>query len=144
MADDTNNILGVNPEPQPQSPVHQIDLRLTRARKLSHRYSDGYKMANILVSLGGVVKVLGFIVGGIALLVGLIGAAAAGERSGIGGLGIFFIAILYGAGIAFFLFVQGTVVAGIGELIRSVCDGAVFNAPFLDDEDRASILALDE
>jgi hypothetical protein len=145
MADDTNSFLGIGPAQPPSSSPQHDDIRWRRANKLTNRYRDSYRVASLLVRLGGIIKVIGFVLGGIALLVGLIGGIATGsDREAAAGLGIFLLAILYGAIIVFALYVYGVVIAGIGQLLQAVCDAAVYNTPFLDDENRAAMLSLDE
>lgn len=145
MADDVNDALGI-PSQEPAAPAGQAgSLRVRRAGKLAHRYKTSYELASLLVKLGHAVRIIGFVLGGIAVICGLIAAIAqATDNEAAAGLGIFLMVLLYTAVIVFLMFIYGTVVAGIGQLIEAVSDGAVFNSPFLDDDERAKILSLDD
>lgn len=145
MADDVNQALGI-PSEQPASPLGQTgSLRVRRAGKLALRYKTSYELAGVLVKLGQAIRVIGFVLGGIAAICGLIAAIVqASDNEATSGLGIFLMVLLYTAIMVFLTYIYGTVIAGIGQLIQAVSDGAVFNAPFLDDDERAKILSLDE
>ena len=144
MSDDLNNVLGLDNSGAAAPAAPQGDLRWGRAHKLSQRYVEGYKASDLLVSLGGVIKIIGYVIGGIAVLIGIIGFIVAASSYNPGsGLGIALVAILYGAIIVFFMFVYGALIAAIGHLNRSAQDSAVNNSPFLTDDERASILSLD-
>jgi len=120
------------------------DKRHGRALKLEDRYRDGYRVGDALVSLGGVIKIIGYVLGGIALVVGLVLFFVAATRSEFGsGLGAGVIALFYAVLIVFFFFVYGSLIAGIGQIVHGVLDTALFQAPFLTDDERASLLGLD-
>lgn len=142
MADDMNEALGI-PAPQPAVPIGSIQFR--RAAKLAHRYKGSYDLAELLGKLGRAIQIIGFILGGLAVIGGLIAAIEqASENEPTSGLGIFFLVALYAAIIVFLLYVYGAVAQGIGKLILATCDGAVYNSTFLSDDERASILSLDD
>jgi hypothetical protein len=144
MSDDLGNILGTeSPEPA-TPPTPHADVRWGRANKLSQRYSDGYLASDVLVRLGGIVKVIGYVLGGIAVVGGFIASIVSSSHDeAAGGIGIFLLTLLYGAIIVFGHFVIGSVVAAFGQLIRAMLDSAVNSAPFLTDDERASILSID-
>jgi hypothetical protein len=125
--------------------VHGTDeVRHGRALKLADRYRDGYRVGDALVSLGGVVKIFGYVLGAIAVIVAVVLfflAAANGEIAR--GLGVSVVALFYAAIIVFFFFVYGSLISAVGQIVHGVLDGAVFNAPFLTDDERASLLGLD-
>lgn len=144
MSDDPGN-MPVTETPGfavPSAP--QRDIRRGRAQKLAARYLDGYRVADILVGLGNACKIIGYVLGGIAVLAGIIAlvVAAAGDRVG-SGAGFFGAALLYCLLIVFGWYVMGSLVAAAGELIRATLDGAVNTATLLTDDERASILSLD-
>ncbi len=148
MSDDLGNILGIEdsasaaPAAPPATPL--ADLRWGRAHKLSERYLGGYQATEILVRLGGACKIIGYVLGAIAVLVGFIALiVAATDNEAASGMGVALLAILYGAIIVFYMFVLGTVVAALGQLLQATQDGAVNNSPFLTDDERAPILSLD-
>jgi hypothetical protein len=144
MSDDLGNILGTEyPEPVPPA-APLADVRWGRANKLSQRYSDGYLASDVLVRLGGIVKVIGYVLGGLAVVGGFIAFIVASSQNEAGsGIGIFLLILLYGAIIVFGHFVIGSIVAAFGQLIRATLDSAVNSAPFLTDDERASILSID-
>jgi hypothetical protein len=113
--------------------------------KLARRYKDSYGLADLLGKLGRAIQIVGFVLGGLAVVGGLIAAIAqTSENEAASGLGIFLMVVLYAAVFVFLLYVYGAMVAGIGQLIQAACDAAVYNAPFLDDDERAQMLSLDE
>ena len=147
MIDDANDALGVPPA-QPTSTANLFADRMAqRAGKLARRYKAGYDLANLLVRLGNAIKIIAFFLGALALLGGVVAAIAvsAENQADIGHFILISLLVpLYSAVIWFILFVYATVIAGIGQVLQAVCDGAIYNSPFLSDEDRAGMLLLDQ
>jgi hypothetical protein len=144
MADDLGSIPGTNNPVPAFAAAPSYDYRLGRARKLALRYQNGFQTSETLVSLGGVIKIIGWVLGGIAALVAVIGFIVAVANSNPGsGLGIAVAALIYGVIIVFGAYVYGSMIAGIGHGVQATQDTAVNNSPFLTDDERASILSLD-
>lgn len=141
MAEETNDLSGETQQAGPATqPGHA---RSGWARKLGDRYSDGYRIGQQLVVLGGIVKIIGYVLAGIAVLIGVVVfIVSLADGAPMRGIGVSLLALLYGAIIVFGWYVGGTVVTGIGQLILASFDGAVFNAPCLNDDERATILSL--
>ena len=144
MEDDLGNIPSTS-NPVPASfATPAYNSRMGRARKLSLRYQAGFETSATLVSLGGVIKIIGWVLGGIAVLVAVIGFIVAVANNNPGsGLGIALAALIYGVIIVFAAYVYGSMIAGIGHGVQATQDTAVNNSPFLTDDERASILSLD-
>lgn len=108
------------------------------------RYKDAYIHANMVNSLGGVVKVIALILGGILAVGGFIscaGSSASSFSSGLGALGggVIFI---FGALIGIMGFAFGVLVQSAGQQLKAHLDCAVNDSPFLNDEQRALVMSL--
>jgi hypothetical protein len=137
MSDDLGNILGT-------SAAQSTDANWGRSQKLAYRYVDGYKSASTLVSLGNIIKIIGYVIAALIVLGGFIAFIVAASNSSPGsGIGVFLLCLLYAALVVFGAFVYGSVITAIGHLLCAVQDGAVNNSPLITDNERASILSLD-
>lgn len=112
------------------------------------RYKDAYAVANIANGFGKLTKTLGIIVAGLIILAGLIFAAyAAGSSSnsfGIdtspgpgAGLMMFFVFSFWGVFWGAIVYLLGVVLSALGQNLMASLDTAVYNSPFLTDEQKA-------
>jgi hypothetical protein len=110
---------------------------------IASRYVNGYKSSSSLVSLGDIVKIIGYVLGGLVVLGGFIALIVAAIHDSPGsGIGIFLLCLLYAVLIVFGTFVYGSVIAAIGHLVSAAQDVAVNTSPLIGDDERASILTL--
>ena len=92
-----------------------------------NRYRDAYRVAASLVWIGDAIKILGFVVAGLGVLVGV--TQLEGEMR----LGSILLSML--AGLMFW--VWGGLIAARGQVLQATLDNAVHSSPFLTNEQRA-------
>lgn len=104
------------------------------AAAVMKRYKDALGIADTVVSLGDTLKVLGFIIGGLIALRGLVVLNDSG----------FAATIWIGSGVAAMLqlYILGSVVASLGQINRACLDIAVNSSPFLDEDLKSRTLQL--
>jgi hypothetical protein len=84
---------------------------------------------------GDIVKVVGIVFGVLVALLGFLVAANTSAAFGFAGLA-------FGAGVAIPLYVLGTLLSAVGQLLKATLDTAVHTSPFLDDQQKASAMSL--
>ena len=112
------------------------------SQKLMNRYKDGYRVAGVIVGVGGFVKALGIALG---VLGGLLGAAisyALLRFNSDSGTAALFGGIVIGGMLWLIPFVLGTLVSAQGQILKANLDEAVNTSPFLNDGQRAEIMRL--
>jgi hypothetical protein len=99
------------------------------------RYRDAYGVGATLAGLGGFIKAVGAILGGLLL----VGALAAGDRLGGAAVlgGTFFAAV-----VGILCWVSGVIVAAQGQILLATLDTAVSSSRFLTDPERADAMGL--
>jgi hypothetical protein len=103
------------------------------------RYKDAYIVARATSGLGGTIKVLGWIFGGIVAIAGwAIGLQSDGAPNQL----IMYGGLILGAIIAIPLWVLGILITAQGEIIKAALDEAVHTSPFLNNDQRASVMSL--
>jgi hypothetical protein len=109
------------------------------AAKVMKRYNDAYLVARATSGIGGTIKVLGWVFGGIVALLGF-----ANAKHGYGPPDPLFQfgGIVLGLVIALPLWVLGILIAAQGEILKADLDDAVNTSPFLDNDQRASVMSL--
>ena len=114
----------------------------THAGTMIRRYRDAYRVANTIITIGGAIKVIGFVLAILIAVVSLVGGAAIRQQSG----GAAFISILTGAifgGIVGLLFwLMGVVVSAQGQLLFACLDTAVNGSPFISDDEKAEVMTF--
>ena len=110
----------------------------TVAERAAERYRNAYTVARATDGIGSVIKFIGIALGIIVALVGFI--IGSGNR----GSGIFVIGgLLLAAVIGIPLYVLGVLVSAHGQVLKANLDEAVHTSPFLTDQQRASVMSLD-
>ena len=99
---------------------------------LLKRYRDAYSVAGVILGFGKLIKAVGLIVAGLAILIGL------AKESPIIFLGSLFFAVLIG-GIFYLL---GVIVSAQGQILKASLDTAVNTSPFLLNAHRTDIMSL--
>jgi hypothetical protein len=101
------------------------------------RYTSAYRVAKAITGIGDAIRIVGYGVGALVFLLGLIGSSS----SLLGGTSIVF-GLVTGGLIAGGAFILGTVVAAQGQILKATLDTAVNSCPFLQNEERAEIMSL--
>jgi hypothetical protein len=122
----------------------------TQRNSISGRYADAYLKANFQTKLGGSVKTLSLIVGGIVAGLALLYALTQlipqpgmfGASANIIGVAFGFFAAIIGAAMGGMGWILGTLISSQGQLLKATLDSAVNSSPFLDDSERARMMSL--
>jgi len=127
---DVNENLGIKNDLTPKTQALPSSRTLTtfEADSVLGRYRDGYRLARWMVRGGTIVGVLGMIA---ACFGGLLLAKVAPG-----------VAIYLGGFSAFLVFLLGTAISGLGQLVMSSLDTAVNTSPFISDTNKARIMSL--
>jgi hypothetical protein len=137
MSNDLGNILGT-------SAAQSTNANWSRTQNLAYRYVDGYKSSSTLVSLGNIIKIIGYVIAALIVVGGFIAFIVAASNNSPGsGFGVFLLCLLYAGLVVLGAYVYGSVIAAIGHILRAAQDGAVNNSPLITNDERASILSLD-
>lgn len=135
-------------EPTPSPPVYQsrdgspISETLITAAK--RRYKDAYHYARFIDTVGRVIKAVGFVGGGIAILIGFVAAAEAQRRSSFGpdAGGVMILAVAVAISIVLTMWLWGMLWRAAGQFLKASLDGAVQGSPFLSDLEKAEVMSL--
>jgi hypothetical protein len=141
MASGIDDLLGTTPPTQRNTNL-SADRTDTQTVKLFTRYKDAYRVADIVVGVGSTLKRIGYVLGGIVVLLAYWGI------SGSNGSGFGFEAALVITGLiaGFFLaalfYILGTLISAVGQMHRATIDTAVNTSPHLSNVDRAIIMGI--
>jgi hypothetical protein len=108
------------------------------------RYSEGYQYARTINGLGILIQVVACIVGVILMLAGL----SAYSRTEAGGLlagesqAVAMLLILIGALIGAIGYIHGVIVRASGQFLKAHFDCAIFQSPFLTNDQRIAAMQL--
>lgn len=106
--------------------------------KVVKRYTDAYRVASAIITLGSIAKTLGIVFG---LLIGVGGVFVAMNSGGRDSSGVAAIAVA-----AIFLIlifgIIGIVISSVGQLLRATLDTAVHSSPFLGESEKARAMGL--
>jgi hypothetical protein len=151
MSDDLDSILGTNPHQQPASPspsspqapsVGSAGSGVSKqVSALMKRYRDAYLVARATVSIGTTIKAIGFILG---ILIALGGILLGSNMRGDTGFAAMVLAILIGGFVLLQFYIFGVLVSAQGQTLKASLDSAVNNSPFLENEQRAKVMSLPE
>jgi ribosomal protein L37E len=97
------------------------------------KYRDAYIVAGTIVVFGTAVKVIGLVLGVIAVVVSLGAADDLGWFAPVGGL-------VLGALVGTIFYILGVFISAQGQILRATLDTAVNTSPFLGNEQRIGIL----
>ena len=99
------------------------------------RYNDAYLTERIITRIGGVVKIIGIAFGILIILIGIIASTELG-------FGAFISGFVVGSINGIITYVIGVLICALGQILRANLDTAVHTSPFLDDEQRLSIMRI--
>jgi hypothetical protein len=108
------------------------DARPVKKQGLENRYRDAYSLASILLRIGGFVKVVGIVLGGLLALSSL--------TSGIGVL--VFGGLLIAVTVGLLVFVFGLLLSAQGQILRANLDSAVNSFPTLAESEKRRMMGL--
>lgn len=102
------------------------------------RYHDAYLVARVTDGIGGVVKIVGFIIGAAIAFAGFkMGSTNDENNSLIVG------SIILAAVITVPFYVLGVLVSTLAQSLKALLDAAVHTSPFLTDADKASVMSIE-
>ena len=139
-------MLTISPNPEPSGgPFIQPSPTSAIAR-----YTDAYRVARVLTTIGTVIKVLSMAIGGLiitaSLISGFVSATSPptlfGPTASLLGLGTSFFGAIFGFLIGTIGIIVGVMISAQGQLVLAALDGAVNTSPFLSIEDKARMMSL--
>lgn len=149
---------GIDFKRESVAPAEAIRSHVANPSAVMKRYKDAYTVANIANGFGKLAKTLGIIVAALIIFGGLIFAAyAAGSSSGStpynpygmntapgagAGLMIFFVFGFWGVFWGAIFYLIGVFLSALGQNLMASLDTAVYNSPFLTDEQKAYAMGV--
>jgi hypothetical protein len=123
-------------------PTLESDEEETQVDVLSRRYTDAYRVANGIVAWGNLVKVLGFILGTLIVIVTIALQAKVTLPQGSQ-----FPFVIVGGAVSGFSTViafwsAGVLISAQGKMMGTIVDTAVNTCPILNNDERAEIMEL--
>lgn len=119
------------------SPVASGTVSSTVPDRAINRYRDAYLVARATVTIGSAVKAAGILFGILIALIGIVmGADSRGNPM------LIVAGLLLGVIVAIPFYVLGILVAANGQILKANLDGAVHSSPFLNDQQKASVMSL--
>ncbi len=108
------------------------------------RYEDAYRVGRAIVSIGSVIKIVGFLLAVAMLVLGLVAGTGGTAITGSGRVAVasLITAVLAASVVGLLFWLLGVAVSGLGQVLLASLDAAVNTSPFLSDEHRAFIMAL--
>jgi len=110
-------------------------------QKLTHRYTDAYRVAKLVVAFGTILKWIGWVGAGLVWVLALaskfdiIYVVRIGDSP-------FALSMIGGAVWWELYFVPGMLASGLGQVLKATVDMSVNTSPFLDSSQRAQIMSL--
>jgi hypothetical protein len=117
------------------SPANRDAMALTR------RYKDAYRVANVVVGAGNLIKGIGIVV---AIIIALGSFALGTQANGDTGMAIMVAGVAFAVVVGLMLFIGGVLTAAQGQVLQASLDSAVNSSPFLNNDHRKDILALSQ
>jgi hypothetical protein len=108
---------------------------ITTVKTLEQRYHDGYLVANGIVLIGTIVKILSLFFGAIIIIVTATNSQTIGNQ-------VLFVGIITGVAIALFGFVVGVLISAQGQIMQSMIDTAVNTSPLIDAAEKARLIGI--
>ncbi len=137
----------------PTKPVPVLDAAVDqvseRIGSVLGRYTDAYRIARFLVTLGTVIKVIGFLLGALIAFTFISFAASVssgnlrGQRTDGVDAVILIVGLLWGAVVFTVFFIAGVIISAQGQILKANVDAAVHTSPFVNDDQKAQIMSLD-
>jgi hypothetical protein len=113
-----------------------------RAKRLTGRYMDGFRLGRAIVGMGTLIKTIGGFAG---LSISILAALGASEYARVGSQQMPLVvggAIVLGFVVWLPFWILGVVVAAQGQILKAVLDTAVNSSPFLSNDEKAKIMSL--
>jgi|SRR5215216_2776219 len=117
------------------SPANRDAMALTR------RYKDAYRVANVVVGAGNLIKGIGLVV---AIIIALGSFGLGTQANGDTGMAIMVAGVAFAVVVGLMFFIGGVLTATQGQVLQASLDSAVNSSPFLNNEHRQDILALSQ
>lgn len=108
---------------------------------IASRYTDAYRVAFATVTIGGTIKVLAIVAGGLALIIPMMGVSSVLASGGSGNAAALLVALVAALAVGVPLYALGILVTAHGQVLKATLDTAVNTSPLLDNEQKAGIIA---
>lgn len=123
-------------------PTLAPDAEETQVDVLTRRYTDAYRVANGIVAWGNFVKVLGFILGTLLIIVS-VALQAEVPSSPEFNFPVFIVGgAVSGVSTVVVFWSVGVLISAQGQIMGTIVDTAVNTCPILDNDERAEIMEL--
>jgi len=132
--------------PHVDAAAYRADQRIGR---VLDRYTDAYRIARFLVTLGTLIKIVGAIFGALIAFTfisfaGYVSTAnLRGQQTDGAEAAIYLVAFLWGGAVFIVFFIAGVIISAQGQILKANLDAAVHTSPFVNDDEKAQIMSLD-
>lgn len=126
-----------------------VDQTNVRTGRVLDRYTDAYRIARFLVTLGTLIKIVGGLLGVLIAFTffsfGAFVSSANMRRPPNDGaeVALLVVGLLWGAAVFTVFFIAGVMISAQGQILKANLDAAVHTSPFVDDDQKAQIMSLD-
>ena len=110
------------------------------ASALASRYRDAYGVASATVAIGGTLKVLAIVAGGLALIIPMMGVSSVLASGGSGNATALLVALVTALAVGVPLYALGILVTAHGQVLKATLDTAINTSPLLDNGQKAKII----
>lgn len=108
---------------------------------LTRRYTDAYAVSRTVINLGSWVKVLGYVIGGVIALLGLVSVGQSPSQSSAGVIAMLS-GFFSGAITAASFFAAGVLLSALGQILAATLDTAVNTSPLLSQDEMRQIMSV--
>jgi hypothetical protein len=107
---------------------------------LTRRYADAYVVSRTIVALGNTIKTIGYVIGGLIAISGLL--AATQTQSSVAVLAVIS-GLLTGAFVGVTFVVAGILLSAQGQILAATLDTAVNTSAFLSADEMRQVMSID-
>ena len=126
-----------SPQQETQA-TNETNSALKAYGQLSSRYHDIYQIADGMVRLGKIIKIVAVVVAVTGVIAAIVIASNGGFGSDFASPAVVVVGLCAGVGI----FCLGILIGACGELLRALVDTSVNTSPLITDSEKATIIGL--
>jgi len=129
---------GVQSPQQATQVINETNFSLNAYGQLSSRYHDIYRIADGMVRLGKIIKIVAVVVAVTGVIAAIVIASNGGFGSDFASPAVAVVGLCAAVGI----FCLGILIGACGELLRALVDTSVNTSPLITDSEKATIIGL--